>query len=304
MLKGFKEFILRGNVVELATAVIIGAAFNSIVESFTGKVLEPLINSIPGGDPAKAAEGLGFCVGGCRFANPNNANQMEALNYVNLGAVITAAINFLIVASVIYFLIILPYNKLAEMFTSAKDDAETEVSLLTEIRNLMDPEAAARAEAEKAEKDRTAAFAAEFDRDELPPPGPLAGGPFAGGALAGGALAGGALAGGALAGGEPMIRPSAGPPSGVIPRYDAGGYPTGSQPPIGGYPTGSQAPLPGGYPTGSQPPIGGAYPPPPGYPGGETPAPGGFNAPGAYQPPPFPGPEPELPGDHPGRHSR
>ncbi|HNP57912.1 MAG TPA: large conductance mechanosensitive channel protein MscL [Gordonia sp. (in: high G+C Gram-positive bacteria)] len=295
MFKGFKEFILRGNVVELATAVIIGAAFNSIVEAFTQRVLEPLINSIPGGDPAKAAEGVGFCVGDCRFANPNNANPMDALNYINLGAVITAAINFLIVAFVVYFIIVLPYNKLADLFTGEKAEEDTEVSLLSEIRDLMDPEGAAeRAKAEK-EAEEAAAKEAEttlFEREGNPAIiAPIAGG------------------------GEPMIRPSAGgPPSGAIPRQRLGGWETGAQPPVrGGYPTGSQPPIPGGPPTGSQPPIpgsqppvaGGGYPtPPPAYPGGApTPPPAG------YHPPPFPGAGPEYPGpgpdfdDH-GRHSR
>lgn len=270
MLKGFKEFILRGNVVELATAVIIGAAFTKIVEAFTDKILQPLINSIPGGDPSKAAEGLGFCVGDCRYANPNNANPVEALNYIDLTAVITAAINFLIVAAVVYFLIVLPYNKLSDLFTADKEDEDTEVSLLTEIRNLMDPEAAERAKEAKAEP-----VVAPYEQELPPPPAPAP-----------------------LAGGEPLIRPSAGnPPSGAIPRWEQTTYQTGAQRPVSG----------GGYPTGSQPPVsGGGYPPAgSGYQGSTATPPPGYTPGEDYQPPPFPGQGgTDYPGDYPGRHSR
>jgi large conductance mechanosensitive channel len=280
VLKGFRDFVLRGNVVELATAVIIGAAFNSIVEAFTKRVLEPLINSIPGGDPAKAAEGVGFCVGECRYANPNNANPMDALNYIDLGAVITAAINFLIVAFVVYFIIVLPYNKLSSLVIGDKEAEATEVALLTEIRNLMDPEATARAEAEAAEKADSEARTAHLEYAPSPP----------------------AIA--PLAGGEPLIRPStSNPASGAIPRWEQGGYPTGTQRPVagGGYPTGSVPPVAGGgYPTGSVPPVAGGD-----YPGAPTPPPARGYAPGGdYQPPPFPGEGPEFPGEHPSRHSR
>ncbi|QKT09040.1 large conductance mechanosensitive channel protein MscL [Gordonia sp. X0973] len=244
MLKGFKEFILRGNVVELATAVIIGAAFTAIVTAFTDKVIQPLINAIPGGTNPDAIKGLGFCVGECHLAK-GSTDTTKALNYIDLTAVITAAINFLIVAAVVYFIIVLPYNKLSAMMVGSKAE-DTEISLLTEIRNLMDPEAAKKAEAEP----EPATMA--YSNREIPPP-PIGVGPGPGAIPPAG---------------EPMIRP-------------AGGYPTGSQPPVGG-----------GYPTGSQPPVG-YNPPPQSYP---TNAPGGYpgetNYPGDYPP------------DHPGRHSR
>ncbi|MFT3899240.1 MAG: MscL family protein [Gordonia sp. (in: high G+C Gram-positive bacteria)] len=263
MFKGFKDFILRGNVVELSTAVIIGAAFTAIVTAFTEKVIQPLINSFGGNDP-NAVKGLGFCIGECRLAK-DNTNVTSALNYVDLSAVITAAINFLIVAAVVYFIIVLPYNKLSGLVSGGDKDEDTEVSLLTEIRNLMDPDADAKADA-KAKADAA-----------------------------------------------PMIRP-------------AGGYPTGSQPPVGGPPPAPGAYQPrGGYPTGSQPPVGtpppapGAYQPRGGYPTGSQPpvpppAGGGYQAGGyddggysdtGYSDGGYPGyPDPDLPPDHPGRHSR
>ena len=113
MLKGFKEFILRGNVVELATAVIIGGAFTAIVTAFTSSIIEPLFAAIPTGDcdgaaapAAEAAEGtvagpIQSCPLGFKIISDNEATFMD------FGALLTAIINFLIIAAVVYFLIIM-----------------------------------------------------------------------------------------------------------------------------------------------------------------------------------------------------
>lgn len=125
MLKGFKEFLLRGNVVDLAVAVIIGTAFTAIVTAFTDSIIKPLINAIGGKD---AAQGLGFEV---VAGNP--------ATFMNFGEVINAAINFVIIAAVVYFLIVMPVKKLQERRKAQGDDAagETEAELLTEIRDLL-----------------------------------------------------------------------------------------------------------------------------------------------------------------------
>ena len=131
MLKGFKDFILRGNVVELATAVVIGTAFTAIVTAFTKNIIDPLIASFGGTD---AAEGLGF-----RILADNPAT------FVDLGAVITAAINFLIVAAVVYFLLIVPMNKLNSAKTRFNKKGEsveeetplTQMDVLEQIRDLL-----------------------------------------------------------------------------------------------------------------------------------------------------------------------
>ena len=121
MLKGFKDFILRGNVVELATAVVIGSAFTAIVTAFTKNIINPLIASLGGTD---AADGLGF-----RILRNNPAT------FVDLGAVITAAVNFFIVAAVVYFLLIVPMNKLnsAKTRLNKKGEVEVEETTLTEM---------------------------------------------------------------------------------------------------------------------------------------------------------------------------
>jgi large conductance mechanosensitive channel len=125
MLKGFKDFILRGNVVDLAVAVVIGAAFGTIITAFTEKILQPLINAItPPGSP-----GLGVTV-----------VAGKPTTYIDFAALITAAINFLLVAAVIYFVIVLPLNTIKERRKRGEDPGPaepTQVELLAEIRDLL-----------------------------------------------------------------------------------------------------------------------------------------------------------------------
>jgi large conductance mechanosensitive channel len=125
MLKGFKDFILRGNVLGLAVAVVIGAAFATIVTAFTDKIIKPLINAVT---PA-SSPGLGVTL----VAGKDST-------YIDFAAVITAALNFLIVAAVIYFVIVLPVNTIKERRKRGEEvgPAEpTEVELLAEIRDLL-----------------------------------------------------------------------------------------------------------------------------------------------------------------------
>ena len=121
MLKGFREFIARGNVIDLATAVIIGAAFTGLVTAFTDNVVQPLISRI-GATPDSDYGFLRIPLG----------NDIA----IDLNAVISAAINFLIMAAVIYFLIVVPYKKLKERDTKVEEE-ETQLTLLTEIRDLL-----------------------------------------------------------------------------------------------------------------------------------------------------------------------
>ncbi|MDK7180697.1 large-conductance mechanosensitive channel protein MscL [Corynebacterium riegelii] len=127
MLKGFKEFIMRGNVIELAVGVVIGAAFTAIVTAFSDNIINPLIASLGGAD----FSGFGF-----HIINGNDAT------FVDFGAFITAAINFLLIAAVVYFLIVAPMNKLDEVQKRHKgvdpeEPAPTETELLSEIRDLL-----------------------------------------------------------------------------------------------------------------------------------------------------------------------
>jgi large conductance mechanosensitive channel len=125
MLKGFKDFILRGNVVDLAVAVVIGAAFGAIVTAFTNSIIQPLVNAIT----PPESPGLGVTLIGGKQST-----------YIDFAAVVTAAINFLIVAAVVYFVIVLPLNKLKERRRRGVEPgpaAPTDVELLAEIRDLL-----------------------------------------------------------------------------------------------------------------------------------------------------------------------
>jgi len=121
MMKGFKDFISRGNVIDLATAVVIGAAFTGLVTSFTENVVQPLVDRVgAGGDREYGI--LKIPLGGDRF--------------IDLNAVLSSAINFVIVAAVVYFVIIVPYKKIKERDPKV-EEAETELTILTQIRDLL-----------------------------------------------------------------------------------------------------------------------------------------------------------------------
>lgn len=125
MVKGFRDFILRGNVVDLAVAVVIGAAFGTIITAFTDKIVQPLINAITPAD----SPGLGVTL-----------VTGKASTYVDFAALITAAINFVIVAAVVYFVIVVPLNTIKERRARGEVAAPvepTDVELLTEIRDLL-----------------------------------------------------------------------------------------------------------------------------------------------------------------------
>lgn len=129
MLQGFKDFILRGNVIDLAVGVVVGAAFTAVVSAFSDAIINPLVASIGGVDYSNA--GLGF-----HIIPGNDAT------FINFGAVITAIINFLLIAAVIYFVLIVPRNKIEELEKERrgvdKESPEpTETELLTQIRDLL-----------------------------------------------------------------------------------------------------------------------------------------------------------------------
>jgi large conductance mechanosensitive channel len=122
MLKGFKDFLLRGNVVDLAVAVVIGAAFTAIVTAFTTNIVNPLIASIG----ASNELGWGFFI---RAGNDST--------FVNIGSVITAIINFVIIAAVVYFVLILPVNTAKARFATKKEKALSDQDILIQIRDLL-----------------------------------------------------------------------------------------------------------------------------------------------------------------------
>jgi len=98
MLKGFRDFVLRGNVVDLAVGVVIGAAFGAVVTSFTKDLLTPLIAVIIG---KPDFGGLAFTINGSKLM---------------VGSFLNALISFLLVAFAVYFAVVLPVNALMDRF--------------------------------------------------------------------------------------------------------------------------------------------------------------------------------------------
>ena len=121
MLKGFKEFLARGNIVDLAVAVVIGTAFTGLVTKFTDAIIQPLINRIGAGKEASYGI-LQISIGGGQT--------------IDLNVLLSAFINFVLVAAVVFFLVVLPYNKLRTKDT-AESAEDKQVRLLTEIRDAV-----------------------------------------------------------------------------------------------------------------------------------------------------------------------
>ncbi|WP_439663119.1 large-conductance mechanosensitive channel protein MscL [Lentzea sp. HUAS TT2] len=125
MLKGFKDFLMRGNVVDLAVAVVIGTAFTAIVTAFTTSLIKPLIASLG----STETKGLGFYI-----------RSGKEDTYLDFSNVINAAINFAIVAAVVYFVLVLPIQKIQERRKRGEEAGPAEptnVELLIEIRDLL-----------------------------------------------------------------------------------------------------------------------------------------------------------------------
>ncbi|WP_155391765.1 large conductance mechanosensitive channel protein MscL [Catellatospora paridis] len=124
MLSGFKNFIMRGNVVDLAVGVVIGAAFTTLVTQFTKSFLEPMIKLVGAGDGKIGGE-----------------TEIGTDNVIAWGAFINATITFLLTAAVLYFLVVLPMNKLAERRNKGKEPEPApiteDIRLLTEIRDAL-----------------------------------------------------------------------------------------------------------------------------------------------------------------------
>ncbi|HET7660135.1 MAG TPA: large conductance mechanosensitive channel protein MscL [Oryzihumus sp.] len=124
MIKGFKDFLMRGNVVDLAVAVVVGAAFSAVVQALIKGFINPLIAAI--------------------FGKPNLDDVGNfTLNSAqfSIGLILTAVVNFVLVAAAIYFLIVAPMNALAErrkrgQEPEPKAPAE-DILLLQEIRDLL-----------------------------------------------------------------------------------------------------------------------------------------------------------------------
>ncbi|MGH3648538.1 MAG: large conductance mechanosensitive channel protein MscL [Micromonosporaceae bacterium] len=118
MLKGFRDFIMRGNVVDMAVGIVIGVAFGTLVSDFTKAFIDPLIKLVAGGgvDAGKWVIKEGVVVDYSLFIN--------------------SVITFVVTAAVIYFLVVVPMNKFRDRFMKSEEAAAaTEIDVLTEIRD-------------------------------------------------------------------------------------------------------------------------------------------------------------------------
>lgn len=130
MLKGFKEFVMRGNIVDLAVAFVIATAFAALVEIFVSAIIKPILAVITPGS------GLGF---GFFLSSGNPAT------FINVGTLINALIVFVLTAALIYFLLVVPMNKVREAKAAralARGEVPepalaTDVELLVQIRDLL-----------------------------------------------------------------------------------------------------------------------------------------------------------------------
>lgn len=131
MLADFKKFLMRGNIIDLAVAVVIGAAFSAVITSFVDDIINPIIGLVGGQDFSRLTITL------------QEADASDPGVYLRYGALITALIRFVLVAAAIFFVVVKPMQALAarraagqvpEEDTPAPSD---EALLLTEIRDLL-----------------------------------------------------------------------------------------------------------------------------------------------------------------------
>ncbi len=121
MIKGFKDFLLRGNVVDLAVAVVIGTAFAALVAAFTSSFLNPLIALVSGG------------------GETGGSVEVDG-QFFTYGDFIGAIITFVLTAAVVYFVVVVPMKKLQERRMRGQESGPagpTDVELLAEIRDLL-----------------------------------------------------------------------------------------------------------------------------------------------------------------------
>jgi large conductance mechanosensitive channel len=137
LLKGFRDFIMRGNVIDLAVAVVTGAAFTAIVTAVVSGFINPLISALF--NASDLSEAL-------RVPIPTVSGGHSQLMF---GSIIGAIINFLAVAAVVYFVMVMPMNHFKDRLDARKKagqpdepPAPTDVELLAEIRDLLKAQAA------------------------------------------------------------------------------------------------------------------------------------------------------------------
>src|SRR5689334_17107372 len=128
MIKGFKDFLMRGNIVDLAIAVVIGTAFAKVVDAFVSAIVTPILNAFPGA----SVNGFGFHLRG---------GDLEAKTFINFATIINAIIVFVLTAAVVYFIFVVPMVRLQERRARGLEPEPEAVPestlLLREIRDAL-----------------------------------------------------------------------------------------------------------------------------------------------------------------------
>lgn len=135
VLAGFREFLMRGNVVELAVAVVVGTAFTKIVDAVVSGVINPMVGAIG----PKNLEEYESCLKAPCVWDEATGEVTEGVLF-KWGSVLSASLTFLITAAVVYFLMIVPMNRYKARQEAKKGVAPpepTEIELLTEIRDAL-----------------------------------------------------------------------------------------------------------------------------------------------------------------------
>jgi large conductance mechanosensitive channel len=138
-MKGFIDFIRKGNLVALAVAFVIGAAFAALVASFTANFVSPLLGLFGGAN----FDELYWCIqppDGAESCVIDPETGLRTGVFIGYGAFLTVLISFLITAAVLYFFVVKPYEGLEQRLKKGEEEAAagpTEVELLTEIRDAL-----------------------------------------------------------------------------------------------------------------------------------------------------------------------
>jgi len=128
VIRGFRDFVMRGNVVDLAIAVVIGVAFAAVVNTFVSAIVTPILNAFPGA----SVSGWGFSLRG---------GDLEGSTFVDISRIINAIIVFAITAAVVYFLVVVPMTKMQELrargATPEPEAVPEDILLLRQIRDAL-----------------------------------------------------------------------------------------------------------------------------------------------------------------------
>jgi len=128
VIRGIRDFLMRGNVVDLAIAVVIGVAFAAVIDTFVSSIITPIINAFPGA----STNGWGFHLRG---------GDLRDSTFINISAIINAIIVFAITAAAVYFIVVVPMTKLqalrARGATPEPEAVPEDILLLRQIRDAL-----------------------------------------------------------------------------------------------------------------------------------------------------------------------